>query len=170
MTYMQKIDASAMMRELTEHETTQVSGGFGNEINIVVPESAIPAGFTEDDLVRAEYSLDVNTNELTTYLYFSTIDINDTRSTDIIGDVGEYGSPRVQGSATITRDAGNFSITGSASVDLKIKGKGFGFELSGTYNSPRQRYEITIPLDPPRPATGGGGNRNGGSAPPTRRK
>lgn len=169
MTYMQKIDASAMRRELTEHETEIVSGGFGTpDFNVDLPIDSIPDGFTTNDITQVEFVLDSNTNELTTILTFQSADDGGIQfSADHDGDDIYGGSGRTQ-TRSITQPASTNTITTTSTFSIN-----FGiFKYSNTVtnttttNGVTRGTSVTIPLAPPAPPPIGGGNRTDGGTGP----
>lgn len=171
MTYMQKIDASAMMRELTEHETEIVSGGFGeSDWTVNLPDSAAPAGTNVDNITNAEFVFDSTTNELTTILTYNVPGADDLRE----GFRG-YGDNDANGAArgtvtttTTTRNSATGTFNVSGTINIQILGRGVTFTINGTINTPSTSRTttttITRPFTPPPPPQSGGcnsGRRNG---------
>jgi hypothetical protein len=171
---MQKIDTSAMMRELTEHETTLVSGGFGDgSFNYGLPDSAILTGFSTDEIRSGEISFDSTTNELVTTLYFSREDdSSDIRGADRNSN-GEYGG-RANSGQTVTRQTvteGAQLGIGTTSVTIGLAGRNITFTLpTFVYTGPRtittiQRTTVNgqpLPAPPPVDGCNDRGGRGGG--------
>jgi hypothetical protein len=155
MTYMQKIDTSAMMRELTEHETTQVSGGFGeSDYTIDLPNTAIPAGFTSNDITSSEVIFDPNTNQLTTIFNFGGSGSYDLQGATITGDGSYAGARPIQ-----TRSTTPVPANGGTTTTTTFNFQAFGVKFSIT----RQVVTVLPPAtQPPASGCNNGGNRGGG--------
>lgn len=155
MTYMQKIDTSAMMRDLTEHETEIVSGGFGTaDYTIDLPNSAIPAGFTSNDITYAEVVFDPVTNQLTTILDFGGSEFDDLRGATISND-GDYAGARVPRTRSTTPAPANGSTTTTTTFNFQA----FGVKFSII----RQVVTVLPPVaQPPASGCNNGGSRSGG--------
>lgn len=164
-----------MMRELTEHETMQVSGGFGaSDFSVDLPVGSIPVGFTTDDISEVEFILDANTNELTTVLTFGG-NVGGTQQFGADLDLGDSyaGSGRTQ-TRSVTQAGSSTTVTNTSTFTINFFGL-FTYTntvtTATTTNGVTRGASVTIPLaPPPPPAVGGGGNRDGGTIPRVTKK
>jgi hypothetical protein len=172
---MQKIDTSAMMRDLTEHETTQVSGGLGESYSFSLPDSAVPNGYTVDDISDVQFILDSTTNELTTILSF-------TPAADAYGYQANGFQINHEGNGasttrteTVTTTSPSITLNASGTFKITIFGRGVDVTLGGivtTGGTTRTRTTTTTTTGTSRSggSFGGGGNRDGGTIPKATKK
>ena len=141
MTYMQKIDASAMMRDLTDHETTLVSGGFGTgDITVDLPDSAIPTGYTPSDISGVEFILDSATNELTTIFTFAPPTSSGIQNFGVIHfDAEGSSSTGNNQSQTVTRVLPSVDVTSTTTFKINI----FGITFERTVTSVQKSGSVT---------------------------
>ena len=160
-----------MMRELTDHETTLVSGGFGTgDISVDLPDSAVPYGGTFDNLTDVQFELDTATNQLTTILTFDTANSHDTRLVFHGGDQDAGGQGTVVQTRTTATNSGSTTLSGGITFTIKLPGP-LGKYLtgtitgSGTYTTPTKQVttttEITRPYTPPHSGGVGGSGSPG---------
>jgi hypothetical protein len=122
-----------MMRELTEHETTQVSGGFGESYSLSLPDSVVPSGFTVDDISDVQFVLDSATNELTTILSFTpAVNGYGYQANGIHFDHEGNGASTTTRTTTTTTTSPSATINSSATFKITIFGRGIDVTIGGT--------------------------------------
>jgi hypothetical protein len=162
MTHMQKIDSSAMMRELTDHETMQVSGGFGESYNLPLPDSSVPVGYTVDDISDVQFVLDSATNQLTTILSFTpAADPYGYQISGIPIDREGNGSSTTTRTTSTTTTSPSATINGSATFNITIFGRGINVTIGGTATTGSTTRTTTTTTGTTGRASGGSTGRGG---------